>query len=104
MEDMTKFTIAHLDANNKTLQLTTQETFRADDKKGVGLGWHLLKSESGKDWVWHNGGTGGYTSSLAFNKTTQNGVIILSNVSGVSPKMGYIDKLCFQLLESLDAK
>ena len=104
MEDMTKFTIAHLDNDNKTLQMTTQEPFRADDKKGVGMGWHLLKSESGKDWVWHNGGTGGYTSSLAFNKTTQNGVIILSNVSGVSPKMGYIDKLCFQLLESLEAE
>ncbi|MEL6305649.1 MAG: serine hydrolase, partial [Bacteroidota bacterium] len=73
MEDMTKFTIAHLDTNNKILQMTTQETIRAKDTKSVGLGWHLLKSESGKDWVWHNGGTGGYTSSLAFNKETQNG-------------------------------
>lgn len=104
IEDLTKFTIAHLDSNNKALQLTTQETFKANDKMGVGLGWHLRTSESGKDWVWHNGATGGYSSSLTFNKATQNGVIILSNVSGVSPKMGFIDKLGFQLLESLEVE
>jgi len=104
MEDMMQFTLAQFDTNDKVLGLTRKETIRTNDKMGVGLGWHIRKSESGRDWVWHNGGTGGYSSSLSFNPETQNGIIVLSNVSGLSPKMGFIDKLCFQLLESIEAK
>ena len=104
IEDLTKFTLAHFDLQNKPLQATTASTLTVDDKLKIGLAWHLIKSESGRNWVWHNGGTGGYTSSLAMNKESKNAIIILSNVSALGPKMGFIDKLCFELLEILESK
>ena len=103
-EDMATFTLAHFNLQNKSLQTSTVSTLEVDDQLKIGLGWHLINSKSGKDWIWHNGGTGGYTSSLAMNKASQNAVIILSNVSGLSPKMGFIDKLCFEFLEILESK
>ena len=69
---------------------------------GIALGWHIIESDSHDDWIWHNGGTGGYTSSMAFNTKTKNGIVLLSNVSAFNPKMGNIDKICFSLIENLD--
>jgi CubicO group peptidase (beta-lactamase class C family) len=68
----------------------------------IGLGWHLLKSQSKNIWYWHNGGTGGYSSSMVFDEKTENGIIILSNVSAFNPNMGNIDKLCFELMKTLE--
>ena len=101
-EDLAKFTIAHFDKNNRMLQLTTDKTFEVNSKMSIGLGWHLIKSDSSKNWLWHNGGTGGYSSSLTMNKETKKAVIVLSNVSALSPKMAFIDKLCFELLDTID--
>jgi len=42
--------------------------------------------------------------ALAMNKESKNAIIILSNVSALGPKMGFIDKLCFELLEILESK
>ena len=102
VEDLSKFAFAHFKSTHLELELTTQASFKVDDKMSIGLGWHLIKSDSGHDWLWHNGGTGGYTSSLAMNKKSKNAIIILSNVSAMSPKMIYIDKLCFELLEAIE--
>lgn len=101
-EDITKFIQAHFLTKNKELQLTTEKTLVANDKMNIGLAWHLLESESGAEWIWHNGGTGGYTSSLAMDKASKNAVVILSNVSAMNPKMTIIDKLCFELLKTLE--
>ncbi|WP_028298223.1 serine hydrolase [Olivibacter sitiensis] len=46
----------------------------------LGLGWHILKAEWGKDIYWHNGGTGGYSSSMAMDTINSTGIVILSNV------------------------
>ena len=102
IEDLAKFTTAHFDKNNIELLLTTEKTFEVDDKMSVGLGWHLIKSDSGKNWTWHNGGTGGYSSSLTMNTETKKAIIVLSNVSAMNPKMAFIDKLCFELLDTID--
>ena len=68
----------------------------------IGLGWHIPKSSWGKDFFWHNGGTGGYTSSLAMDIEQQNAIIILSNISAFHPEMSNIDNLCFDLMKSLE--
>lgn len=44
------------------------------------LGWHLDKSDNGKQVFWKNGAlTSGYKSYITFIKDTQTGVIILAN-------------------------
>jgi CubicO group peptidase (beta-lactamase class C family) len=44
----------------------------------VALGWHVTKRE-GRELVWHNGGTGGYSSFVGFSPETRTGVVVLSN-------------------------
>jgi CubicO group peptidase (beta-lactamase class C family) len=44
----------------------------------IALGWHIL-TRDGHEIVWHNGGTGGFRSFIAFEKKTGAGVVVLSN-------------------------
>lgn len=44
----------------------------------IGLAWHIRK-KFGSEIVWHNGGTGGYHSFIGWDKTSQHGIVILSN-------------------------
>lgn len=101
-EDLSKFVIAQFNTSNKALKLTMHKTFVINEKRDIGLGWHILKSKSENLWYWHNGGTGGYSSSMVFDKKIQNGIIVLSNVSAFNLNMGNIDKLCFELMKTLE--
>jgi len=103
VNDLSKFAKAQLNEENKELVLTQKQTFVINENMKIGLGWHI-PGKNGKNFIWHNGGTGGYASSMALNKENKNGVIILSNVSGFNPQMGNIDKLCFGLMETLNNK
>jgi CubicO group peptidase (beta-lactamase class C family) len=47
----------------------------------VALGWHILTTPSGREIVWHNGGTGGYRSFVGFDPKARTGVVALSNMS-----------------------
>lgn len=100
-EDLAKFANAQFNPKNKELALTRKSTFDIDENMKIGLGWHLLKSNSGKDLVWHNGGTGGYSSSMTVNIQDKTAVIILSNVSDINEN---IDDLCFELINKMDKK
>lgn len=44
----------------------------------VGLGWHLLQ-RTGELYYWHNGGTGGSQSFLAFNIKKKTAIVLLAN-------------------------
>jgi serine-type D-Ala-D-Ala carboxypeptidase/endopeptidase len=44
----------------------------------IALGWHVAK-RGGREIVWHNGGTGGYRSIVAFDPVARAGVVVLSN-------------------------
>ena len=50
------------------------------DGEEMGIGWVRTTGEEGVA-IWHNGGTGGYSSFLGFNPETQIGVVFLYNVS-----------------------
>ena len=101
IQDLAKFALAQFDSENDVLALTRKETFKINKQMGIGLGWHLITTRSGNELIWHNGGTGGYSSSMALDIEQQNGVIILSNVSALSSKNPKIDALCFSLMASL---
>ena len=102
VEDLSQFAISQFDNSNKELKLTRKKTFEVNENMDIGLGWHILKSQSKNFWYWHNGGTGGYSSSMVIDENTKNGIIILSNVSAFNPNMGNIDKLCFKLMKTIE--
>ena len=104
VKDLAKFGIAQLDTLNKELELTRQKTIEVNNNMNIGLGWHIIKSKSNNKLYWHNGGTGGYTSSMSSDIKNKIGVVILSNVSAYNPSRGNIDKLCFELIETMTEK
>ena len=57
---------------------------RSDPALGmdIGLGWIIAK-EGDREFVWHNGATGGYASFIGFDAEAGEGIVILSN-SGLS--------------------
>ena len=103
-EDMLKFAKAQFNPQNKELTLTRNPTFNVDESMKIGLGWHILKSENDEDLYWHNGGTGGYASSIAISIENKRAVVILSNVSAFNPKMNNIDSLTFALMGAIEDK
>ena len=84
-EDLVKFANAQFDVTNKELELTRKQTFEINENFRIGLGWHILKSKNGNDLFWHNGGTGGYSSSMTIDLKNKRAVIIVSNVENMYP-------------------
>ena len=58
------------------LELTHQPHFVSDDGTTYGLAW--VKTSFG---TFHDGGTGGFSSLIAFDKPTSSGVVVLCNTS-----------------------
>jgi CubicO group peptidase (beta-lactamase class C family) len=104
VEDLSKFAIAQFDNKNIELELTRTKTATVKKNMDIGLGWHIINNETGENWVWHNGGTAGYTSSMTIDTTNLNGIIILSNVSVYGSNWGNIDKLGFGLMKTIERK
>ncbi len=102
--DLSKFALAHFNDSNEELALIGTPTFPVSDDMVIGLGWHILKNESETDWLWHNGGSGGYCSSMAIDKKRRTGVIILANISSYHEYADNIDNLCFALMKTLEDK
>ena len=98
-EDLSKFAIAQFNAADQDLALTRKATFKVNDEMSIGLGWHILAQKDGSSFHWHNGGTGGYSSSMAVDVEHKKAVIILSNISAFHPLHGNIDDLCFALMQ-----
>ena len=61
----------------------------------VGLGWFQTKTVMGRTIIWHNGGTGGFSTFIGFDKGANVGIVILANSTHD------VDKLAFTLLQTL---
>ncbi|PAW83656.1 MAG: hypothetical protein B9S33_13325 [Pedosphaera sp. Tous-C6FEB] len=73
---------------------------RAGDAGDLPLGWQRQEDfQSGLDIYWHNGGTGGYASFVAFSRRQQIGVVVLSNHGDAMVGRFAVDKLGFDLLK-----
>ena len=99
--NLSLFVKAHFAGDNEALTLSRKRTHAVNKNKDIALGWHIIKGEGGDKFYWHNGATGGFTSSLAMDVDHKTAVIILSNVSGLSPERGKIDTLCFNVMKML---
>jgi len=105
VEDLAKFGVAHFDDSNTELKLSTKKTIKLDNQTDIGLGWHILNStRSNNKWHWHNGATGGYSSSIVIDIKNKIGVVILSNVSAYNSFQGNINELCFELMKAFKDK
>ena len=90
VDDLVLYAKANLNDNGPTplsmaLKLTHQVTFNNDAR--LGLAWHIILV-NGVSYYFHNGGTYGSSSFLAFNKEKNLAVIILSNAAASTDAIG----------------
>ncbi len=104
VEDLSKFALEQFKDKNIILSKTQRITFKINDYVEIALGWHIVKNKEGKELLWHNGGSSGYTSSMALDLENNNGVIILSNVSAMNKHNKNIDQICFGLIKIINHK
>ncbi|MFD0748543.1 serine hydrolase domain-containing protein [Mucilaginibacter calamicampi] len=90
LSDLANYVKANLagDGNklSKAFELTHQITYKNSDT-AIGLGWHIIKV-AGADYTFHNGGTYGSSSFLAFNTEKKLAVIVLSNAAESTDALG----------------
>ena len=103
--DLLRFAAANLGEAKPPLLdvLKASHEKRADadnEQVAVGLGWHRLMLKSGEPVVWHNGGTGGYRSMLAFTPATKRAVVVLC-AADLGTK---VDELALKVLEQVQGK
>jgi CubicO group peptidase (beta-lactamase class C family) len=104
VEDLSNFVLAQFDDKNQELKLTRAKHFTVNDNYSMGLAWGIITVDSGEVWFWHNGGTGGYTSSMILNNRTKNGIIILSNISALGELTSKVVGLAPELMKTIEEK
>lgn len=98
-DDMLKYVAANLGLKHtkldKAIALSHQIHFQNPENDGgdVGLGWQLQRANK---IVWHNGGTGGYSSFIGLQPDKKTGVVVLGSSSS-----DYVTQLGFRLLKLL---
>jgi len=97
VEDMLKFMQSQLTDTTEAVQLMQTKTIEGDPFH-MALGWHIITDNG---FLWHNGGTGGYRSSVVLDPETNKGVVILTNISAGHKEAGFIDDLSFLIMEKL---
>jgi CubicO group peptidase (beta-lactamase class C family) len=103
VHDLSKYLLWTFKATNSQLAFMKEPTRVINENVDIALGWHIIKNETREPFLWHNGGTGGYKSSMGINLNNQTGIIILTNIGATgNPKKKLIDDLCFDLMKSLD--
>ncbi|MDB5149932.1 MAG: class beta-lactamase-related serine hydrolase [Mucilaginibacter sp.] len=73
------------DKLSKAFDLTHQITYSKDAK--IALGWHIILVD-GVEYIFHNGGTYGSSSFLAFNADKKLAVVVLSNAAESTDAVG----------------
>jgi CubicO group peptidase (beta-lactamase class C family) len=95
--DLLNYLEAQLDGKNKAMQLTHRTTFTVNTNLQIGLAWHLLVLSKGTTIVWHNGGTGGFSSFAGIDPKTGTAIVVLTN----NGKAGSADLVGVNILKKL---
>ncbi|ALG13732.1 serine hydrolase domain-containing protein [Kibdelosporangium phytohabitans] len=61
------------------LDLVQRPRFEISPEYRAGLGWHMYTLPSGREVVFHDGGTGGFTSMAMFSRESRSGVAVIAN-------------------------
>jgi serine-type D-Ala-D-Ala carboxypeptidase/endopeptidase len=59
----------------------TQEQLAGGGSQATSMGWEILSTENGRTFAMRPGGTGGFSSFLAFDRAAKRGVVLLSDTS-----------------------
>jgi len=100
--DLLTLVSANLETNNTPIYQALAEARKYHFKEfsgGVGLGWQIDEPVDGRVVWWHNGGTGGYVSFIAFDRQNHVGVVILSNYGDAFAGDNTIDQMGMELLK-----
>jgi CubicO group peptidase (beta-lactamase class C family) len=101
--DLAKYAIWSFDALNDELSLMKQKSFSVTPNTDIALGWHIIKNKTEKPFLWHNGGSGGFKTSMAIDPDKKQAVIVLTNVGATfNNRKQLIDNLCFELMRSIE--
>lgn len=95
--DMLRFAAANLDADGGPLERAMAAAHAArhtiDPPVRIGLNWIIVRPRD-REIVWHNGGTGGFSSFIGLDKARGRAVVVLSNSSASN-----VDDIGFHLLD-----
>ena len=84
LDDMMRFLAANLappdDPVGRAIAASQQPRFRVNGSLTMGLNWHITTFR-GDTLVFHNGGTGGFRTMLAWNPRTRTGAVLLGSMS-----------------------
>lgn len=101
--DMLTFTEANLATAETAVgrSLThARQPRKVGDAGTLPLGWQReVTLQGGLEVFWHNGGTGGYVSFIAFNRPQQIGVVVLSNYGDAMAGKFDVDRIGMDLLK-----
>lgn len=92
--DMALYLQANIDNTISYIRFSHEPTFKKADES-TGLGWMMLKTDTGNTLVWHNGGTYGFSSFLGYIKEKKCGIVVLGN----SYSDGGIDTIASTILK-----
>lgn len=71
-------------------------TFDAGEGNRIGRVWNVTAGPEGKEFTWHNGGTGGFRTQLVLDRRAGRGQLILSNTTR------WVDAQAFRMAASDD--
>jgi D-alanyl-D-alanine-carboxypeptidase/D-alanyl-D-alanine-endopeptidase len=101
-DDLLKFVQANLATNQPglgpALALAQKPQYESWTGK-LGLCWQILDAPGVYRIHWHNGGTGGYASFVAFDQPHQTGVVLLSNYGDAMAGDNSLDEMGMKLLK-----
>lgn len=85
--DMLTYVEAHLTASDDSplgramLRAIAPHDSTSRASTQIGYGWHITSRSSEHTVVWHNGGTGGFSSFVGFNRVANRGVVVLASTA-----------------------
>lgn len=86
LPEMLLYLKAQMNKNSSELtsaiQMSHEPLFKESNTSSVAMNWMISKSpQLNQPFLWHNGGTGGFSSFIGFTEDKQYGLVILSNSS-----------------------
>ena len=82
--DMLKYIRFQLDESNPAVRMTHRETWEKPGERAVGLNWQIDKTAGGTRYIWHTGGTFGFSSYVVLYPASGVGLVLLANESDAS--------------------